>query len=332
MPKISVIIPCFNAEKYIHKCMNSLIKQTFNDYEIICINDCSTDNTLLILEEFKRKSNKITILNLKINKGSNNARKLGIKLARGCYIAYIDSDDYVASDYLESLYNGTHDETIDCVVSSGHYTKYKFIKFKSISTENVKLEEVHKIFFTQIGKFASYSWGKLYRKSCIENIPPINVFFQEDVLFNIKAFLNIKNINVIDYVGYYYRVGGLSSTNKNYICDIKIVYKQKKKLLALYNLNHLSDYPFYELINCFYEYIIRLIISKTPKKEILKIISHEKKDIIYKDVYFLKNINNCDVEYLAITNLKDEKIYQIAKSRITFRRRFGYLFRRLCGY
>lgn len=103
MVKLSIIIPVYNTEKYLHRCLDSAINQTLTDIEIICINDGSTDNSLSILNEYAAKDERIRIVNKK-NEGAGVARNTGIILAKGNYIGFIDSDDYVDNNYFEELY------------------------------------------------------------------------------------------------------------------------------------------------------------------------------------------------------------------------------------
>ena len=105
MSEVSIIIPVYNVEKYIRECLNSIIKQTFSDIEIICINDASPDNSLEILNEFAKNDNRIHIISHEINQGLGPARNTGIASATSKYIMFVDSDDFIASDMVEHLYD-----------------------------------------------------------------------------------------------------------------------------------------------------------------------------------------------------------------------------------
>ncbi|WP_295156645.1 glycosyltransferase family 2 protein [uncultured Brachyspira sp.] len=105
MLKVSIIIPVYNAEKYLAKCLDSIINQTLKEIEIICIDDYSADNSLSILEKYSKLDARIILIKNEINKGSGRSRNIGINIAKGEYIAFIDSDDFVDSKYLELLYN-----------------------------------------------------------------------------------------------------------------------------------------------------------------------------------------------------------------------------------
>lgn len=105
MIKISVIIPVYNVEEYLKECLDSVINQTLKEIEIICIDDCSTDSSYSILEEYAKKDSRIVLIKNKENMGVGYNRNIGIKEAKGEYIGFIDSDDYISEDYYENLYN-----------------------------------------------------------------------------------------------------------------------------------------------------------------------------------------------------------------------------------
>ena len=119
MPKVSVIIPVYNTERYLRRCLDSVCNQTLSDIEIICINDCSTDNSLDILKEYADKDKRIKIINFKENKGAAVARNTGIDIVNGEYIGFIDSDDFVDSDFYEKLYNTASENNSD--IAKGEY-------------------------------------------------------------------------------------------------------------------------------------------------------------------------------------------------------------------
>lgn len=105
MAKISVLVAVYNTEKYLHQCLDSLINQTFDDIEIICINDASTDCSLNILQTYAKKDNRVKVLEMPLNSGSAKARNAGLRLATGDFIAFVDSDDWVSNDAFEQIYN-----------------------------------------------------------------------------------------------------------------------------------------------------------------------------------------------------------------------------------
>ena len=133
-PQISVIIPVYNVEQYLSKCLESIINQTLQDIEIICINDGSTDNSLQILEEYAQKDSRMIVINQE-NQGVGVARNKGLEIARGDYIWFVDSDDYVERNGLDYVYEKSKENNADIVcfgvnnickstIISGHTNQY----------------------------------------------------------------------------------------------------------------------------------------------------------------------------------------------------------------
>ena len=103
MPKISVIIPVYNTEKYLEQCLESVINQTYKDLEIICVNDASTDNSFDVINEYSKKDSRIKYINFETNKGVSAARNVGLEAATGDYICFIDSDDWIEQTQTETM-------------------------------------------------------------------------------------------------------------------------------------------------------------------------------------------------------------------------------------
>ena len=119
MPKLSLIIPVYNVEKYLRECLDSCINQTLKDIEIICINDCSPDDSYKILEEYSKKDNRVKIINHEENKGLGAARNTGIANATGEYIWFIDSDDFIDSISCQVLYDCAKEHDVDVLLFQG---------------------------------------------------------------------------------------------------------------------------------------------------------------------------------------------------------------------
>ena len=110
-PTVSIIVPVYNVEKYLPACLDSLINQTLQDIEIICVNDCSPDGSDTVLQQYAEKDDRIKIVNHEYNQGLGAARNTGVRVASANYIGFVDSDDYVATDMFELLYNAIQDNS-----------------------------------------------------------------------------------------------------------------------------------------------------------------------------------------------------------------------------
>ena len=211
MVDVSIIIPAYNVSKYIEKCLNSLINQTLKNVEIIVINDGSTDNTLDIIKSFKDE--RIKIIDLKVNKGIGNARNLGIKKAKGKYIGFVDSDDYVDKKMFETMYNKAIKEDLDLVICDFYKvienTKEK-IKIDIPNFENTNIYKNPKLLLD----IELCPWNKLYKSKLIKNTTFPTSLKYEDVPFVFKALKNAKNIGKVNKYFNYYIVHDKSETTK----------------------------------------------------------------------------------------------------------------------
>ena len=138
MVKISIIIPVYNIEQYIKTCLDSLICQSFKDFEIICVNDGSTDNTLEILKEFKNKDKRIYIINQN-NRGAEIARIVGMKESKGEYLMFLDSKDIFSNTMLEELYAKIKENNLEIIICNS-------INFKILNDEKIFNEHKNYIF------------------------------------------------------------------------------------------------------------------------------------------------------------------------------------------
>ena len=194
---ISIIVPCYNSAKYIRRCVESVLKQTYREFELLLIDDCSTDNSFSILKEYEKKDSRVRVYQNDTNGGTAaKARNNGITKATGDYVMYIDSDDYLPVDALEILYNNIIKYNADISVG-GYYKdidgkitskKFHFIKRKYSKKSALK-------HFLNYKTISGYPWAKLYKKSVIEKIK-----FREDVRLGEDAtyvFNSRCNSNVI---------------------------------------------------------------------------------------------------------------------------------------
>lgn len=203
---ISIIIPCYNAEKTIKRCLESVISQTYKNIEIVIINDGSIDKTDSIIKKYIN-DNRIKYYN-RSNHGIGKTRNFGIKEATGEYITFLDSDDYLPNDAIDNLYKLAQKNKLDLVVSD-YYVDNKNIKsekIKSFPITNVK-NNPNLIFDINLAP-----WNKLYKKELIENIKFEENLKYEDAPFVIESIIKAKRIGKLDKETYYYVVNSNSET------------------------------------------------------------------------------------------------------------------------
>ena len=200
-PLVSIVIPVYNVEKYISRCLKSILKQTFKDYEIILMDDGSKDNSLKIIRKYENKYDNISVFS-QSNSGPAVARNNCIDKTKGQYVMFIDSDDYIDADFIESYINNAADN--DIVIGG----------FRKV--EDGKVIFQRKLKNTEFSKYiVTGPVCHLYKRDLIVNN---NIFFldtqmSEDVYFNVKLYELNPKIKAIDYVGYNYYTNPLSVSN-----------------------------------------------------------------------------------------------------------------------
>ena len=221
--KVSIIIPVYNVEQYISQCLDSLINQTLQEIEIICINDGSKDNSLNILKDYADKDSRIKIINKK-NEGLSCARNDGLKAASGEYIGYVDSDDWVAEDFYEKLFIAAKKYNAD--IAAGNIVRCgKLVRKYRIKYEQEKLftDNTEKLKAAGIPKY-NYVWNKIYKR---ENLLKLDIPFPagkvyEDRCWSIKVIYYLKNLVIVPESNYYYR--------KNQNSIVSVTKKSEKNM------------------------------------------------------------------------------------------------------
>ena len=201
--KFSVILPVYNVADCLEKCLDSLLEQTYKNFEIICVNDGSTDNSLEILEQYQDKFAHYQIITKK-NQGLAQARNTGFPYAKGEYICYIDSDDFVVPEFFEEISKKTQDSP-DIVIfgAKTYYSKSEKLRQGQYSSKNFKTEfDINKLY-----SFHPICWNKVYRRNFLieNNISFIDTRMAEDQPFFVQVILSAGKISVLKKDLYIYR-------------------------------------------------------------------------------------------------------------------------------
>ena len=312
--KVSVIVPVYNVEKYLAKCLDSLVNQTLKDIEIIVVNDGSTDNSEQIIKKYLKKYPDKIIYLKKENGGQGSARNLGIEKSNGEYIGFVDSDDYADIKMFEKLYNIGKINNSDIVITrdstiteNGNiYDNQYFNKFEN-KKENA--------FFGNMGVC-----NKIYRRSLIENIKFKEKVWYEDLAFTIKTLINA---NKIDYyfdesLYYYLKRNGSTMNNSNVDRNLEILLAFDD---ALEYINENKYNKYYEVIeflaidHIYISTIVRIInadVDKNKKKEVIdKLINYMNNN--FPNFEKNKYISSLSRNRKIIYNLIKYKKYKMVK-------------------
>ena len=238
-PKISIIVPVYNAEKYIGMLVDSVLAQSFTDFELLLVDDGCTDNTPQILAQYAEKDSRIRVIH-KENGGVSSARNCGLDHAQGIFIAFADNDDYMYPDYLQTMVEEIGDlDLLICDYIYGPRENIPTCNRKSKKTWEVAAVSSEGLTYTipKIGYKHTNIWNQLFRRSIIENN---NLRFQniqgEDELFSFTYLSFVRTLKRIDYIGYYWidTPDSQGSSHKyivemNWISQMESIYEKIEK-------------------------------------------------------------------------------------------------------
>ena len=238
-PLVSVIVPVYNVEKYLKRCLDSIVNQTYKNIEVICIDDGSPDNSINILREFEKKDNRIKIIRQK-NMGLSKARNVGIDYSSGKYILFVDSDDCIENNMVELMLKKIEDNKLDLVICGNTYVSadtdidvVDLKKLEELLPGKVTGEEYFKIVTSKTNLFTATACNKIYKTEMIKNkkirFPEGKLY--EDLMFSFKYLLTCSSVGIVTEAMYNYFIRRDGSiTNKINTSDIDDAIFTYKKL------------------------------------------------------------------------------------------------------
>ena len=264
MCRVSVIVPVYNVEKYLDKCLDSLIKQTLEDIEIIVVNDGTLDNSQKIIDNYVKKfPNKIRSYQKK-NGGLSSARNFGLQYARGKYVTFVDSDDWVLPNMYSELYKKAIENEFDIVVCDFNeiikgkaYHRSCHLHDDILSKDKIKEAMIH---------YYPAAWNKIYKKNLLDKLHlefKMNVWF-EDVEFAYRLLPYVTSIGVVNKPFYQYLIREGSITASSDIRIYDYIYNWDA-LLSYYRNNDLYKEYFEILEYCYVRYIYATFIKAAVK-------------------------------------------------------------------
>ena len=233
-PKISIIVPVYKVEKYIHKCIDSILSQTFSDFELILVNDGSPDKCGDICDEYARKDSRIKVIH-KDNGGQGDARNAGLDAALGDYIGFVDSDDWIESDMYDLLYSMCIQNNCDIAncTSIIHY-KNRVVEKSSYPLAIHNRDEAMKTML-QGNLYDEVVWTKLFKRNLLEEIRfPVGVVY-EDTAFTYRVIHKSNRVCCIGEPKYHYIKrdnSTMDQAKKNIRIDGVVIYDEMNKFLT----------------------------------------------------------------------------------------------------
>ncbi len=300
--KLSIIVPVYGVEKYIDKCLNSLVKQSLKEIEIIVVNDGTKDNSQKIIDKYVKKYPDKIKSYIKENGGQGSARNYGLKKTTGEYIGYVDSDDFVEKDMYKKLYNKAKENNYDIVVC-GNYNVSEDYQNKNIdafiNNYNTDLEN---IFF---GKMAV--WNKIYKRDILikNKLEFKEKVWYEDLAFTLKAIMNSNTFAFIDEPLYDYLIREGSTMNNSNVQRNLEILDAFNDILSYIQHNKKEEYfnkiEFLAIDHIYISAIVRVLKADSDK--------NIKKETIEKLInYMNKNFPNYKSNKYINTLSKNRKI------------------------
>lgn len=209
--RVSIIAPIYNTEKYLRECIDSILAQTYTDFELLLVNDGSTDKSGEICDEYAEKDSRIRVFH-QLNSGPSAARNLGLEYAKGEWISFVDSDDYVGINFLNIFNNDYSEEVLFFspiqVFEDGNTLCRKSIPISVIGREKLE-NKIYTLKYGSVEDIFGWTVAKFYRKSIIDeyNIRFVETLvFREDEIFTMDYFKHIQSMRILDEPLYYYRI------------------------------------------------------------------------------------------------------------------------------
>lgn len=301
---ISIIVPVYNADKFLSKCLDSILTQTYNNIEIILVNDGSSDKSGEICDEYAEKDSRIKVIH-KENGGQSTARNCALDICKGDYIGFVDADDWISSDMFETLCKNLEQADADIsICQCKKVNKREDVPLKN-STEFILLDRQKTLeYFYKQRVFECHMWNKLYRRNLFDNIrfPEGKIYEDEDAMY--KLLWGISTAVYTDKECYYYYEHELSTVHKKFndaqlnklnVYQNAIIFFEK-------NMPEIVPYVKYRWLDGYIALVRDAARSNTVSEKLLKEYSRAKEyskgylfpkyiKPIYKISWFLMRIN-----------------------------------------
>ena len=310
--KISLIIPVYNVEKFLPRCLDSVAAQTYSDLEVIIVNDGSTDGSLQIIDRYAAQNPNFAVYTIE-NSGQGGARNFGLEKAQGEYVAFLDSDDYVAPDCSEKMAAAALSNDSDIVVCSCYDVKEDGTVIaemgNNIAEGTIHIFESPQILFNRVAP-----WGKLFRRSVFGDLRFATRVWYEDMRLIPKLYFNAKKITYIaDPLFYYVQRAGSTMNNGNATRNLEII-DAFEDLVSYFEQNGVYDKIKDEIKYLAVDHIAVAAITRVVQSK-----AKDKKAVIQKlENYISKFDRLYDNKYMSCLTSNKKLILQFNRRRLYF--------------
>lgn len=281
-PKISIIVPIYNVEEFLPTCLESILNQTFTDFEVICVNDGSPDNSAAILQNYAAKDARIVVIS-QSNQGLSGARNSGFEKSQGEYIYFLDSDDYIHPQMLEMMYREISDGDFDFVSCKFQKVYGPTLNYPHYSEYNSQLiTQPFAEFCKKKSPLSVNVWSKLYCRSSLGDLRFIPGLIYEDLPFNSFFMENANSGKVIDLPLYCYLQRGSSLSGGS---NLKLKNAQSYIYILRFLHEHFRTHPHYnDLRHKFFVSILKTLLKQKKNPEVLAYVQEQLKDLYTKKI------------------------------------------------
>lgn len=313
--RISIVVPIYNTEKYLERCINSILNQSYSNIELILVDDGSTDGSGEICDRLAYKDKRVKVIHTK-NNGLSKARNIGIEHSTGSYIAFVDSDDYIHEDMYNDMVKIIKNNDVDivyCNYLEGSLDKYRFNKYKDLKIDIFDSKKILELSYKKESSKYLVVWNKLIKKQIINDIKfDEDIKIGEDHIFCNKIYNKAKKIGYINNQYYYYYRG-----NENSVCnDNKNIEKRMDQIRS-----YIKEYKYFskenpQILNLVIMrilYTIRFRLDMAIERNDLK--NKKECELLLKEWHkiLLENKNISTFEKIIITLNVRSKLYKKIK-------------------
>ena len=245
---ISIIVPVFQVEKYIKRCLDSILSQTYHNFELILVDDGSTDKSGAICDDYQQIDNRIRVFHTK-NQGVSKARKYGVQMSKGDYIIFVDSDDYIPQNSIAELFKYRNNYNLDIVIGGFNICDDNHHKYSPIKTEIINQQEYTKRLLQHNSNPGPC--GKLYKKRLISDESFFDIVKGEDYLMNLEISLKVKHVGYINTPVYNY-----------YQRNNSVIHLHKTNLAYEKEYNQLTKNILHEKVNYYMREFLTFSINQ----------------------------------------------------------------------
>ena len=241
-PFFSIVMPVYNVENYIQSAIESFLNQSFKDFEMILVDDCTPDSSGSICDSYAEKDQRVSVIHLPKNEGLSNARNQGLQLFKGKYVLFIDSDDTLDSDFLEKIHSallehpakvsvyGLIEEYFD---DNGNKAYENVVSYGQDCFLTSQMELRKHVIYLEEKTLYGYAWNKVFDVSYLKSIHASfkKITLIEDILFNVEVFQDIDSLNILSFTPYHYMKRMNSSLTNKFVADYYDLHHKRVELL-----------------------------------------------------------------------------------------------------